>query len=55
MKKIEKAEMKALKGGSTRMLFSCTTNLFECYFTKSECFANCPNPTRGCRIFTDCP
>lgn len=64
MKKIEfqgkalsKNEMQQLKGGLTtgRSIWSCSTNLYECYYTKGECYAYCPNPAQGCRLYVDCP
>jgi hypothetical protein len=65
MKKIEfqgkalsKVEQQKLKGGitdATRSIWSCATNLYECYFTRGECFAYCPRPNIGCRLYIDCP
>lgn len=55
MKKLEKKDMKAVKGGTGLGLWSCTTNYYECYYTKGECYAYCPMPSRGCRWYPDCP
>lgn len=64
MKKIEfqgkalsKSDMQKVKGGinTGRSIWSCATNLYECYYTKGECYAYCPNPSYGCRLYVDCP
>lgn len=53
MKKIEKKEMKALKGGLKTGLIVCLSDV-RCYFDIDVCARRCPNPF-DCVVRSECP
>jgi hypothetical protein len=53
-KKLSGAEMKKVQGGAWGGIWVCVADFYDCYSTKSQCFAACSVPT-SCRLYGGCP